>query len=116
VQTFAYVFDRPAIVFSPDDGGVRNAFQRGVIGNVDLGRGERKRESAARKEILEILDDGPLALNSWMMERHQHAIGGPCCRTAISVGGIHRCEQSVDDETPSGITLVVNWPATIRKE
>jgi hypothetical protein len=24
--------------------------------------------------------------------------------------------RSVDDETPSGITLVVNWPATLRKE
>jgi Tol biopolymer transport system component len=35
---------------------------------------------------------------------------------AVTSDGRFLINRSVDDETPSGITLVVNWPATMRKE
>jgi eukaryotic-like serine/threonine-protein kinase len=35
---------------------------------------------------------------------------------AVASDGRFLVNRPVDDETPSGITLVVNWPATLRKE
>ena len=46
-----------------------------------------------QKQGAEILGDGPVAVNGWMMRGHQHSVRDPNSNTAVCIGGIHRRQQ-----------------------